>query len=132
MGNLIITNQDLGSFQLGDNSFKDDTYVFTGALTILVGTILARLTASSQLVPFVKGGSLGAEIPVSIATKDVTVTGAGTPPTRTLVSGKVRKERLIIQADGDDSNIDDVVRDQLQQAGIVAINVQELQVLDNQ
>lgn len=129
---IVITNQDLGSFQLGDNSFKDDTYVHAGAVTILEGTILARLAASEQLVPFVKGGSLGAEIPVAIATEDEVATGAGTPPTRTLVSGRVRKQRLIIQADGDASNIDDVVRDQLQQTGIVAIDTEELQILDNQ
>lgn len=131
MANLIKTNVDVGNFQLGDNAFKDDTYVFTGALTIEEGTILARLTASEQLVPFVIGGSLGAEIPVGIATEQIIVTGAGTPPTRILISGKVRKERLIVQADGDDSNIDQIVRDELQQAGIQAINVKELQILDN-
>ena len=131
MVELIKTDVNIGNFQLGDNVFKDDTYVFTGALTIAEGTILARLTASEQLVPYVVAGSLGSEIPVGIATKEIIVTGAGTPPTRILISGKVRKERLIIQLDGDDSNVDQLVRDLLQATGIQAINVKELQILDN-
>ena len=49
-----------------------------------------------------------------------------------LVAGSYRKERLVIDADGDDSNIDAAVIDQLRDYGLTPIDVQELGILDNQ
>ena len=48
------------------------------------------------------------------------------------VAGKFVKERLVIDADGDATNVDDVVLDQLRSYGLVALDVQELNILDNQ
>ena len=49
-----------------------------------------------------------------------------------MVSGSVRAERLIIDADGDGSNVDAAVLDQLRDYSLVSIDVQELNTLDNQ
>jgi hypothetical protein len=51
---------------------------------------------------------------------------------RVLCEGEVNRDRLIIHADGDNSNVDAVVRDQLRDFGIVPTSVQQLAQLDNQ
>ena len=133
MSNITITNNDLGSVVYKDGEFRDDLLTFAGADTFAEGTILARDSVSLKLVPFVKGGVTNENgIPKTVLTYEVSATGAGDVAVRSLVSGTVRKERLIIDADGDDSNVDNAVIDQLRDYSIVAANVQELNILDNQ
>lgn len=133
MANLTVTNVDIGNVILQDADFRDELLTFGGAATVLEGTILARDSVSGKLVPFVKGGVTNENgIPKAIVTYDVVAAGAGDVAIRAGVAGKYRKERLVIDADGDASNVDDVVIDQLRDYGLVAIDVQELGILDNQ
>ena len=104
-----------------------------GAGYILEGTILARDSGTDKLIPFVKGGVTDDNgIPKVIISYPVTATGAGDIAVRVVVAGTVRKERLVIDADGDSSNIDSVVVDQLRDYANIAIDVLELGILDNQ
>tara|TARA_R110000772_G_scaffold268728_1_gene398237 strand:+ start:6531 stop:6932 length:402 start_codon:yes stop_codon:yes gene_type:complete len=133
MANSTITNVDIGNVVLQDADFRDELLTFGGAATVLEGTILARDSVSGKLVPFVKGGATNENgIPKAIVTYDVVGAGAGDVAIRAGVAGKYRKERLVIDADGDASNVDDVVIDQLRDYGLVPIDVQELGILDNQ
>ena len=133
MANLTITNVDLGSVILKDGEFRDDLLTFAGAATVLEGTILARDSVSLKLVPFVKGGVTNENgIPKAVVTYDVVAAGAGDESIRDMVSGSVRAERLIIDADGDGSNVDAAVLDQLRDYSLISIDVQELNILDNQ
>ena len=90
------------------------------------------VVANGKLVPFVIGGVAGAGIPKTVLTYDVVAAGAGDESIRSLISGSVRTEKLIIDADGDGSNITDAILDQLRNYGIVPQNVSELNILDNQ
>jgi len=131
--NMTVLNNDAGSvvFELGD--FRDELLTFAGAGTVLAGTILARDSASLKLVPFVKGGvANGNGIPKAMLTYDVTSTGAGDVPIRAMVSGSVRFPKLIIDADADNSNVDNAVMDGMRNYGIVTVNTNELAILDNQ
>lgn len=131
--NMTVTNVDLGNVILQEAEFRDELLTFAGADTVLEGTILARDSVSGKLVPFVKGGTTNENgIPKAIVTYDVTATGAGDVAIRAGVSGKYRKELLIIDADGDGSNVDDVVLDQLRDYGLIPVDVSELNILDNQ
>lgn len=134
MPNINITNVDMGpSPILQGASFRDDVLTFAGADTFVAGTILARDSVSGNLVPFVKGGVTNENgIPKVILTYDVEATGAGDVPVRVGVAGEYRKEQLVIDADGDDSNIDAAVIDQLRDYGLTPIDVDELNILDNQ
>ena len=133
MANSTNTNVDIGNVVLQDADFRDELLSFGGAATVLEGTILARDSISAYLVPFVKGGVTNENgIPKAIVTYDVVAAGAGDVAIRAGVAGKYRKERLVIDADGDASNVDDEVIDQLRDYGLVAIDVQELGILDNQ
>lgn len=131
--NMTVTNNDLGGPIVDDAEFKDDTLTFAGADTFVAGTILARDSISLKLVLFVKGGVTNENgIPKAILTYDVTAAGAGDVAIRAGVAGKYRKEKLVIDADGDDSNIDAAVIDQLRDYGLVPLNVSELNIQDNQ
>lgn len=133
MANITIENVDLGNVVLDSGEFKDDLLTFGGAGTVVAGTILARDSVSLKLVPYVIGGSTNENgIPKTVLTYDVTATGAGDVAVRSLISGKVRKERLVVDADGDDSNITNAILDQLRSYSIVPVSVTELNVLDNQ
>ena len=133
MANLTITNQDFGSVILKEGQFRDDELTFTGADVYAAGTILARDTATGKYIAFVKGGSTnGNGIPKAVLTYSVTATGAGDITIRDMVSGSVRKARLIIDADGDATNVDFAVIDALRDFTLVTIDVTELNDLDNQ
>ena len=133
MANPVITNNDLGSVVLESGDFRDELLTLAGADVMAEGRILARDSVSLKLVIVVKGGATNENgIPKAILTYAATATGAGDIPVRVAVSGSFRKERLIIDADGDASNIDAAVIDQLRDYGLVPVDVQELSILDNQ
>lgn len=122
-----ITRDD--AVELKDAMFRDELLTFSDAGTVKKGTILARDTASGKLVPFVKGGAGGAESPKAILTYDVQVDAAGDASIRAAVVGKFRKQKLIIAADGDDSNIDNAVMDSLRQVSLIPIDVYESTII---
>jgi len=133
MANVTITNNDIGSVILEEGKFRDDALTFAGAGTVIAGTILARDSVSLKLVPYVIGGVTNENgIPKAILTYDVTAAGAGDEQVRDMVSGSVRGERLVVDADGDASNITAAILDQLRDYSLVTIDVQELNILDNQ
>lgn len=104
-----------------------------GAADWIVGDIFTiTVVADGDLVPFVVAGAGGAQIPLAILTFDISVTGAEDVSSRVAVVGKFRKERLVIDADGDASNVDNAVIDALRVHGLTPIDVQELNILDNQ
>jgi len=133
MANITITNNDLNSPILEGAEFRDDVINFAGADTLAPGTILARDSVSGKLVIYVKGGVTNENgIPKVILPYEVVATGAGDVQARVAVSGKFRKAKLVIDADGDDSNIDAPVLDQLRDYGLVPVDVEELNIQDNQ
>ena len=133
MPDPIVTNNDLSTVIIQGAEFRDETITFAGADTFAEGTILARDSVSLKLVLFVKGGVTNENgIPKAILTYDVVAAGAGDEVARVAMKGVFRKEKLIIDADGDDSNIDNAVIDQLRDYGFTPLNVTELNIQDNQ
>ena len=132
MPNITITDNDLNSPILADADFRDELLTFAGADTLAPGTILARDSGTLKLVIFVKGGVTNENgIPKAILTYEVVAAGAGDETIRAGLAGKYRKEKLVIDADGDDSNIDAAVIDQLRGYGLTPIDVKELNIADN-
>lgn len=104
-----------------------------GAADFVAGDLFTiTVSADGSLVPYAKGGSRGDQLPVAVLAHEVTKTGAGTERVEVLVEGTVNKKRLVIDADGDDSNIDAAVIDALRGFGIVPIDAPQHSVLDNQ
>jgi len=137
MANITIENVDLGSVLLKSSpiGFRDDTLTVGATTTLAEGTILARDSGTGKLIAFVKGGVTADNgIPKTVLTYAVANEG-GAPadsPVRVPAVASVRKQRLIIAADGDATNVDDAVIDQLRDYGITPIDVDDLSILDNQ
>lgn len=107
--------------------------VTDGATDFIVGDKFSlTVAADGDLVAFATDGAGGVQIPVAILPYEIVVTASGDVPIRAAVSGSYKLERLVIDADGDASNITDAVIDQLRDYGLVPINVNELNILDNQ
>lgn len=133
MANIEITNVDLGSVVVQDGVFRDGLLTLAGADEIAEGTILARDSTSGNFVLYVIGGVTNENgIPKAVLTYDFSSTGAGDFPVRPLVAGRVNTQRLIVDADGDGSNLTEAILDELRDYGIVAQDVQQLAELDNQ
>lgn len=130
---MTITNIDYGSFLIKEESSRHDTLTLAGADDIAPGTILARDSSTGKLVLYVIGGSTNENgIPKCVLLHRVVSTGAGDKPCAVLEKGIVNVDRLIVDADGDASNITDAIRDQLRDYGIASRSVQQLAGLDNQ
>jgi hypothetical protein len=126
---VTVIGAALACVVLKDAMFRDEMLTFAAAGELKDGTILARDTLSGKLVPFVKGGTGGAEEPKAVLTYDVKVDAAGDVAIRAAIVGKFRKQRLIILADGDDTNVDAAVIDGLRQVGLTPIDVHETTIL---
>jgi hypothetical protein len=89
------------------------------------------VAADGDLVPFAVAGVGGAQIPIAILTYELTVTASGDFAIRSMVSGSVRKERLVIDGTAAGVGITDAIIDQLRNFSIVPIDVAELNIEDN-
>jgi len=133
MANPVITNVDVGQIAIEVSDFEHHVITFAGADVLAAGTILARHSTTGKFIIFVKGGATNENgIPRGVLTYDVTATGAGDVVADVLVRGTVNRDRLIIDADGDGSNVDNSVIDDLLQNGVLAKPVKQLSQLDNQ
>lgn len=109
------------------------TFTITDATDFIVGnTFTLTVAADGKLVIYAIAGVGGAQRPMAVLTYDVSRTGAGDVPIRALVRGTVNKRRLVIDADGNGTNITAAILDQLRAAGIHAEDVALLSKLDNQ
>lgn len=127
MANLEQTDIDFGSLVLETPLFSDELLTVAGAVTLKKGTILARSTATDKLVIFVKGGvTNGNGVPKAVLPEEYVAEGAGDLRVRAIVQGVVNKRRLVIHADGDDSNIDGAVKDQLRDYKITPVDVAQV------
>jgi hypothetical protein len=131
MATIEITNIDSGNVALGQEEFSDELIAVAATKTLKQGTILARLTANGKLVAFATGGSDGSQIPCAVLTYETGRTGAGDIAARVLIGGKVNRNRLIIDVDGNGNNITSAILDQLRARSIVAVTVQQLARTDN-
>jgi hypothetical protein len=129
---MEITNVDLGAVFLEAGPAKDFPLTFSGAGTMKEGTILAYNTSTNKLVPFATSGANGIDNPRFVLSYDVTADGAGDELVRVPLSGVVAFERLIISADGDNSNLTQQHRNAMGVNGFQVVDVQQLARLDNQ
>jgi hypothetical protein len=115
-----------GNIELAFGMHRDEVITFAGAAVLIPGTIMARITATGRLTPFVVGGALGAGTPVGVLTYEVSATGAGDVSCRVLVKGEVNRNRLIVHADQNGNALTPAHLDMLRNVGITPVDVQTL------
>lgn len=125
--------QDVGAgaattFEVGGLTFR----ITDGSADFAAGDIFTLpVVADGKLVPFDPAGAGGVQNPLCVLPYELVAAGSGDKQARVLVSGKVNKNRLIIDADGDGSNITAEILDQLRSAGIESDPVTQLGEYDN-
>lgn len=130
---MEITNNDIGSVVITKGRFRDDTFTAAAAKTYPAGTILARDSSTLKLIPYVKGGITNDNgIAKAVLTYDVVAAGAGDIPIRAMQNGELDASRFIIDADGDNTNVDIVEIEQLRDYMLVTVDVAQLSGYDNQ
>lgn len=132
----LISNRDTSKIFLGGNRFSTGEYTATGAVALAKGTLLGRITTTSKLVPFAKGGTTGEAVPVGILADDYVIAGAGTVQITYCDMGLL-DETLIILPAGDtlESVITGVgiIRDVIQRSTLIKLEkATELTKYDNQ
>lgn len=101
-----------------------------GAANFAAGdTATLTVAADGDVVVFAVDGAGGAQIPLMVLTYDISATGAEDQAQRAMVSGRVRRDKLVIDAGG---TVTDSIVDALRDFGIVAESVDELNIPDNQ
>ena len=115
-----MTTTTLSKVILSNLEPRDET--LTAAIkTYPVGTLLARDTSTLKLVPFVKGGSTnGNGIINSVLSAELVASAAQDYNVSVMIAGQVDKDLLIIDADGNASNVDAAIVDELAKMGIYA------------
>jgi hypothetical protein len=109
------------------------TFTLTDATDFEVGDKFSlTVSADYDLVPFARDGVGGACIPCAVLTNPLSAGSGADYPIRALVGGQVRREKLIIDADGDGDDITKSQLDTLRSFGIVAVSVSELGDYDTQ
>ena len=107
--------------------------VTDGATDFVVGDKFSlTVAADGKIVVFATDGVGGAQNPKGVLSYDVTATEAGNEAIRMLVTGKVRKERLVIDGSAANVGLTAAILDALRDMSIVPIDVNELNILDNQ
>lgn len=115
-----MTTTTLSKVILSNLEPRDET--LTAAIkTYPVGTLLARDTSTLKLVPYVKGGSTnGNGIINSVLSAELVASASQDYNVSVMIAGQVDKDLLIIDADGNASNVDAAIVDELAKMGIYA------------
>jgi hypothetical protein len=115
-----MTTTTLSKVILSNLEPRDETLTAT-IKTYPAGTLLARNTATLKLVPYVKGGTTnGNGIINSVLSAELVASAAQDYNVSVMIAGQVDKDLLIIDADGNASNVDAAIVDELAKMGIYA------------
>ena len=100
---------------------KDEVFTVADTVVYLEGTILVRDTTSKKLIPYVKATHGSSDFAKYVLPYAVTATATGDIKANVIKSAEypgLDKDLLVIQADGDATNVDAEVLDQLRDYGI--------------
>jgi len=136
--NMLITNYDTTKLVLKDGEFESAVYTNStgGPITIEVGTILGRVSASNKVLPLKSAAVDGSQFPIGISCQEVVVADTESADLSFAVGGEL--EGTLIKFDGADTLTtvidgktlgDRIKADTL---GIYLIDSDELSELDNQ
>lgn len=134
-GQQAIINTDTSNLFLWNRRSEkgilaNSTY---GAVTILAGTVMGRISATGRLAVMTSGASNGSQIPVGVLLMNYTLDASSEREVFIVDDGDVAADKLIFQ--GSDT-LNTVVagsqyRDYLKRLGIKVINAEEMTEFDN-
>ena len=135
--NIVITDCDNTPLARVGANYQDETLALAASApdrVVKAGTLMARTIATGKTAVYVKGGDPvvnGVAFAVLAADVCDDAGAGGDFPCRPLVTGEVTASQLIIDADGDNSNIEAVEVDSLRDFSILVVQTTQLAKLDN-
>lgn len=124
-------DDDLEFPNLGITITVTDPGAETDFVTGDVVTATVAAQSGTPLVLYDVDGTNGAQVPVAILPYEVVQTGSASVACSALIGGVVRQDKLVIDADGDATNVSDHVMDLLANAGFTVQLNTDVSVLDN-
>ena len=135
---MLITNFDTTKLVLKGGEYNNAVYTNStgGPITILVGTLLGRVSATDKVLPLKSAAADGSQFPVGISCQEITVANGADATLEFVIAGEV--EGTLLTLDGADTLAtaidgktlgDRIKSDSL---GILLRDSDELSALDNQ
>lgn len=128
MATLTITTNDTSTTVLRDPLFEQYTASFEAVETWPDGTVLGRITVGGKYRRVASAATDGSQTPIAVLTSELVGAAIGDVPCTLLISGQVKQNRLTT-ADGAITAAQVV---QLRDYGIIAVDVNNLSIYDNQ
>ena len=132
-GAIVATGLTLTVGAGGTTDFDVAGLAFTitegGTDFVAADTATMTVAADGDVVIYATAGTGGAQVPLMVLTYEITTTGSADVAARALIAGRVKRERLVIDAGG---TVTDGIVEQLRDYSIVAQSVTDLSLLDNQ
>ncbi len=103
-GQQAIIHTDTSKIFVGKNRYEKGNYnnsELYDAVTLAVGTLLGRISASGDLVPLESGASDGSQYPVGVVAQTVTVEAGDDQEIYFCVAGDVVADKVILQGSDD-------------------------------
>lgn len=136
-GGMRVTNYSTKELPIFDNTYLQGTFENADAYetTLAIGTIMGRISATGNLLPFDADASDGSQFPIGVMAHTCVV-DAGDEKQVSIITGGEINANMLVFVDNADS-LDTVVssrqvRDHLQLAGFTLRFPTELSKLDNQ
>ena len=135
--NQLITNYETSKFLLGNNEFNKGNLTASGAdVELTEGLVMGRISATGLLTPLTIAATDGSQYPVGICIKDKTVSDGDTEEIVVVNKGRVNEDKITFSTGTMDSaigvaNNQKILRDWLNDLGLVLISAEELTGYDN-
>lgn len=101
--NQLNTNYDFSKTFIGDNDFRSETInnPEAGEVTLPVGQVMGRISASGIVIPLKSAAVDGSQYPVGILAEELTLAAAGSAQSNICIGGDVNEKKLVF--DGTDT-----------------------------
>jgi hypothetical protein len=136
--NQLYINNDSSQVFIGNTftrrseSVTNSTY---DAITISVGTVMGRVTASNTMIPFKSTAVDGSQIPRGLMNSTVIIPAGEQVELPIVISGEVATNKLVFERSGDSITTSvgslGLVQDLLGAIGIKLVNSREMTEFDN-
>lgn len=139
-GQQITTDYDLSKIFIWNNRYENDSYVNNSnynPITLLVGTLMGRVTSTGYLVPWRAGAVDGSQRPIGVLAQDIVgLAGGSTQKASICVAGDIASDKIIFFAGDTLETIDNGrrVKDSIQSDSVgikLVFNSTEMNAYDN-
>lgn len=136
-GSQLFINNDSSQTFIGNQFTRRSEYVNNSLyddVTIAVGTVMGRVSATGEVVPMESDASDGSQYPIGLMNNTVIIPGGETVELPIVIMGEVAQNKIVFAKDGDSLTTTvgiHQVQDWLGLCGIKVIASREMTDYDN-